>query len=256
MAARLSAGRQQLIVEIVREQRTATVEELSDRLGVSEATIRRDLDKLTHDGAVQRAHGGAIAVPQAEPEPPVLRRISENADLKRRIGRAAADLIEDGDTVFIGSGTTTIEVARQLGGKHDLKVITNALNVANVLAAMPEITTILVGGMLRNSEMSMIGYLAEQALADLSANKVVMGIRALSVERGLSNELGMETSVDRAIVRCAPMLILVADHSKLGKTASVTIAPASAIHTLVTDTLAPAEKVDELRQLGVQVVLA
>jgi DeoR family transcriptional regulator, fructose operon transcriptional repressor len=83
-----------------------------------------------------------------------------------------------------------------------------------------------------------------------------MGIRALSIERGLSNELGMETSVDRAIVRCAPTLILVADHSKLGKTASVTIAPASAIHTLVTDTLAPAEKVDELRQHGVRVVLA
>jgi DeoR/GlpR family transcriptional regulator of sugar metabolism len=256
MVTRLRAERQQLIVEIVQEQRTATVEELSDRLGVSEATIRRDLDKLTHDGAVQRAHGGAIAVHQAEPEPPVLRRVSDNADLKRRIGRAAAELIDDGDTIFIGSGTTTVELARHLGGKRDLKVITNALNVANVLATMPSITTIVIGGMLRNSEMSMIGYLAEQGLANLSANKVVMGIRAVSIERGLSNELGMETSMDRAIVRCAPTLIVVTDHTKLGKIASVTIAPANAIHTLVTDTLAPAETVDELRQHGIQVVLA
>lgn len=256
MTIRLSAERQQLIADIVRKQRTATVEELSGRLGVSEATIRRDLEKLTHDGAVQRAHGGAIAVQTAEPEPPVLHRVSENADLKRRIGAKAAELIDDGDTVFIGSGTTTIEVARHLAGKRDLKVITNALNVANVLATMPEITTILLGGLLRNSEMSMIGYLAEQALADLSANKVVMGIRALSVERGLSNEVGMETSMDRAIVRCAPKLILVADYTKLGKTASVTVAPVTAIHTLVTDMLAATEKVDELRQQGIQVLLA
>lgn len=256
MTTRLSAERQQLIAEIVRKQRTATVEELSGRLGVSEATIRRDLEKLTGNGTVQRAHGGAIAVQTAEPEPPVLHRVSEHANLKRRIGRAAAALIDDGDTVFIGSGTTTIEVAGYLEGKRELKVITNALNVANVLATMPTITTILVGGVLRNSEMSMIGYLAEQALADLSAHKVIMGIRALSIERGLSNELGVETSMDRAIVRCAPILILVADHSKLGKTAGVTIAPATAIHTLVTDTNAPADKVEELRQHGIEVLLA
>ena len=256
MAGRLGAERQQLIVDIVREQRTATVEDLSDRLDVSEATIRRDLEKLTNSGSLQRAYGGAIAIQQIEPEPPVVRRITENADAKRRIGRAAAELIEDGETVFIGSGTTTIEVARQLAGRRNLKVITNALNVANVLAAMPDITTILIGGILRNSELSLVGYLAEQALADLSANKVVMGIRALSVERGLSNEVGMETSVDRAIMRCAPTLIVVADHTKLGKTASVIIAPATAIHTLVTDMLAPAEKVEQLQQHGVQVILA
>ncbi|KAB8142979.1 DeoR/GlpR transcriptional regulator [Chloroflexia bacterium SDU3-3] len=256
MATRLSAERQQLIVEIVREQRTATVEELSERLGVSEATIRRDLEKLTNDGSVQRAHGGALAPHEAEPEPPVLRRVGDNAEQKRRIGHAAAALIADGDTVFIGSGTTTVELARHLGGRRDLKVITNALNVANVLAAMPEITTILVGGVLRHSEMSMIGHLAEQALADLSATKVVMGIRALSVERGLSNELGVETSMDRAIVRCAPTLIVLADHSKLAKAASVTIAPLAAVHTLVTDAQAPAEAVEAIQAHGVRVLLA
>src|SRR5690606_23094603 len=155
-------------------------------------------------GVIQRAHGGAMALQHAEPEPPMMRRETEHAELKRRIGRAAAELIEDGDTVLIGSGTTTVEVAQHLAGKRDPKVITNALNVANVLVAMPEITTILVGGVLRNSELSMIGHLAEQVLAELSANKVIMGIRALSVERGLTNELGIETSIDRLIVRSAP----------------------------------------------------
>jgi DeoR/GlpR family transcriptional regulator of sugar metabolism len=256
MAPRLGAERQQLIAAIVREQQTATVEELSARLNVSEATIRRDLDKLTQEGVIQRAHGGAMALQHAEPEPPMLRRQTEHADLKRRIGRAAAEVIEDGDTVLIGSGSTTVEVARNLAGKRDLKVITNALNVANVLVAMPEITTILIGGVLRNSELSMIGHLAEQVLAELSANKVIMGIRALSVERGLTNELGIETSIDRLIVRSAPQLIIVADHSKLGRTASVSIAPASAIHTLVTDTEAPAATLAELRKLGMQIIQA
>jgi DeoR/GlpR family transcriptional regulator of sugar metabolism len=256
MAARLSAERQQLIVEIVCEQRTVTVEELSARLGVSEATIRRDLDKLNQSGMLQRAHGGAIAVQQTEPEPPVVRREVGNQDLKRRIGRATADLIEEGDTIFLGSGTTTIEVARHLGGKRRLRVITNALNVANVLATMPDITTILIGGMLRHSEMSLIGHLAEQSVADLTANKVIMGVRALSAERGLTNDFGLETSLDRTIVKCASQLIVVADHSKIGKTASVVIAPASAVHTLVTDTFATQERVEELRQLGIRVILA
>jgi DeoR/GlpR family transcriptional regulator of sugar metabolism len=256
MAGRLGVERQQLIAAIVREQNTATVEELSTRLNVSEATIRRDLDKLTQEGIIQRAHGGAMALQQAEPEPPMLRRESEHAELKRRIGRAAADLIEDGDTVLIGSGSTTVEVARHLAGKRDLKVITNALNIANMLVSMPEITTILVGGVLRNSELSMIGHIAEQVLSELSANKVVMGIRALSAERGLTNELGMETSIDRLIVRSAPTLIIVADHSKLGRTASVTVAPASVIHTLVTDTQASPKVLAELRKQGVQIIQA
>src|SRR5690606_20228346 len=100
MAPRLGAERQQLIAAIVREQQTATVEELSARLNVSEATIRRDLDKLTQEGVIQRAHGGAMALQHAEPGPPMLRRQTEHADLKRRIGRAAAEVIEDGDTVL------------------------------------------------------------------------------------------------------------------------------------------------------------
>ncbi len=102
-------------------------------------------------------------------------------------------------------------------------MITNALNVANVLATMGEIDRNPGCGMLRNSEMSMIGHLAEKELADLSVQRVVMSIRALSIELGLSNERWLGPSMDRAIVRCAPTLILVADHSKLGKTASVTI---------------------------------
>lgn len=252
----LNTERQQQIAQFVRQQRRATVEQLSQQFGVSEATIRRDLEKLDSAGAIRRAHGGAVAVERAAPEPPVVRRADDYADEKRRIGQAAAALIQDGETIFLGSGTTTLEVARHLEGRRNLKVITNALNIANQISGYPDITVIITGGLLRASELSMIGHLTEQALREFRADRAIMGIRALSVRDGLTNDYGLETAIDRAIVGCAPQLILVADQSKLDRVATVVIAPIGAVHTLVTSTDAPPEVVDELRAAGVAVVLA
>ncbi|HNP88105.1 MAG TPA: DeoR/GlpR family DNA-binding transcription regulator [Kouleothrix sp.] len=252
----LSLERHAQIAQLIETQGRATVEELSARFGVSEATIRRDLEKLDAQGAVRRAHGGAVAVLRATPEPPVLRRADEHAAEKRQIGAAAAQLVADGDTIILGSGTTTPAVARHLGGKRNLKVITNALNIALLLANQPEITLIVTGGLVRSSEQSMIGHLTERALSELRADKLIMGIRALSLAEGLSNEYGLETSVDRAMLRCAPQIIVVADHSKFERVASVVLAPINTIHTLVTSSLAPMAALDELRRLGVQVVVA
>ena len=252
----LSLERHAQIAQLIETQGRATVEELSARFGVSEATIRRDLEKLDAQGAVRRAHGGAVAVLRATPEPPVLRRADEHAAEKRQIGAAAAQLVADGDTIILGSGTTMPAVARHLGGKRNLKVITNALNIALLLANQPEITLIVTGGLVRSSEQSMIGHLTERALSELRADKLIMGIRALSLAEGLSNEYGLETSVDRAMLRCAPQIIVVADHSKFERVASVVLAPINTIHTLVTSSLAPMADLDELRRLGVQVVVA
>lgn len=252
----LSLERHAQIAQLIETQGRATVEELSARFGVSEATIRRDLEKLDAQGAVRRTHGGAVAVLRAAPEPPVLRRADEHAAEKQQIGATAAQLVADGDTIILGSGTTTPEVARHLGGKRNLKVITNALNIALLLANQPEITLIVTGGLVRSSEQSMIGHLTERALSELRADKLIMGIRALSLAEGLSNEYGLETSVDRAMLRCAAQIIVVADHSKFERVASVVLAPINTIHTLVTSSLAPTTQLDELRRLGVQVVVA
>lgn len=252
----LSADRQQQIASFIQEHRRATVEQLSEAFGVSEATIRRDLEKLDSVGEVRRAHGGAVAPARAAPEPPVVRRLAEFEEEKRRIGYAAAQLIEDGETIFLGSGTTTLEVARQLGTKRDLKVITNALNVAHLLASHEHITVIITGGLLRHSEMSMIGHLTEQALKDLYADKVIMGIRAISPKEGLTNEYGIETMIDRTLVQFAPHVILVADHSKIGRVATAFVAPVTAVQTLVTTAEAPQDALDALRAAGVAVVLA
>jgi DeoR/GlpR family transcriptional regulator of sugar metabolism len=229
---------------------------LSELFRVSESTIRRDLEVLDEQGVIQRAHGGAIVVERAAPEPPIIQRIVENEEEKKKIGRAAAQLVRDGETVFLGSGTTTLEVARNLVDKCNLTVITNALNIANLFAGNPNITVIVVGGLLRHSELSMIGHITEQVLKELRADKVIMGMRAISIEEGLTNDYLPETMTDRAIIQFAPEVILVADHSKFDKVSTALVAPITSVNKMVTDVDTPTQIVADLRAMGIDVIIA
>lgn len=246
--------RQQGILDYVEQHHRVTTTELCRRFDISLATARRDLEALAERGVVQRVHGGAIAVRIAPPELPVLQRTADRADQKQRIGKAAAALIADGDTVFISSGTTALAVARSLRQRRNLTIISNSLLVINDLATNPDITVIGLGGMLRNSELSLIGNFTEQALAELRTDKVIFGIRAIDLNHGLSNDFVPETMTDRAILRIAPQVIVVADHTKLDRVSTVAVASLSAMQTLVTDTQAPAAFVDALRERGIQVI--
>jgi len=252
----LNAERQREMSRLIRERRRATVGELSQRFAVSPATVRRDLQLLTADGLIVRAHGGAVALERSAPEPPVVLRVVEHAEEKQRIGQATAALVHDGETIFLGSGTTTMAVAHALLHRTKLTVITNALNVATVLAEDPYIGVIVVGGLLRHSELSVVGHFTEMALAELHANKVIMGMRAISLEHGLTNDYLLETMTDRAILRSAPQVILVVDHTKFGAVSTALVAPITAAHTIVTDSATPADVVAELRRLGIQVIVA
>lgn len=252
----MNAERRQQIAQFIRQRKRATVAELSEHFRVSEATIRRDLEHLDSAGIVRRTHGGAIALERAAPEPPVVLRMAECQEEKARIGHAAANLVRDGETVFLGSGTTTLEVARNLGHKKGLTVITNALNIAHELAGHEGITVIVAGGLLRHSELSMIGHLTEQMLRELRADKVIMGMRAISIEEGLTNDYLPETMTDRAIIQFAPEVILVADHTKFGKMATAFVAPVTAVHKIVTDDKAPLLILAELRRMGIEVIVA
>ena len=167
----------------------------------TEATARRDLETLSLQGKVQRVHGGVIAIEQAPPELPILERENEQSDEKSRIGRVVAELIFDGETVFLGSGTTVLETAKNLRERKNLTVITNSLPVLNTLAGIKDITVISLGGLLRDSELSFIGHITEQALAELRVDKVVMGTRGVSLEHGLTNDYLPETLTDRAILK-------------------------------------------------------
>jgi DeoR/GlpR family transcriptional regulator of sugar metabolism len=254
--ALLREERKRKISQFIKDNKEASVPELSKLFGVSESTIRRDLEELDGQGEIQRAHGGAVSVERSAPEPPVVHRMVENEEEKRRIGQAAARLVQDGEVIFLGSGTTTLEVARSLDDKKNLTVITNALNVANQLAGKQNITVIVIGGLLRHSELSLVGHITEQALKELRADKVIMGMRAISVQEGLTNDYLPETMTDRAIVNFAPEVIVVADHSKFGKVSTALVAPITSVGKIVTDIRTSPELINEIRQLGIEVILA
>jgi DeoR/GlpR family transcriptional regulator of sugar metabolism len=247
--------RQEQLLRFVEQRQRVTVNQICEQFDISLATARRDLDALAEQGKLQRVHGGAIPARKAPPEPPILQRSAEQSDEKQRIGEAAAKLVNDGDTVFLGSGTTVLEVARRLHGRR-LTVITNSLLVVNTLADSPGLALIGLGGLFRPSELSFIGHIAEQALAEVRADKVILGIRALDVEHGLANDDLQETMTDRAILKIGREVIIVADSTKLGRTAAAFVAPISAVHTLVTDTNAPAELVNALKEKGIKVIAA
>lgn len=247
--------RQDALRRRIQQQERITVAEICEEFAISEATARRDLDALTEQGDIRRVHGGALALLQAPPEPPVLQRTVEQSDHKKRIGGAAAAEIVDGETIFLGSGSTAYEVARHLG-KRELTVITNSLLVINELSQAPKISLISLGGAFRRSELSFIGHITEQSLAELRADKVIIGIRAVDADEGLTNDYLAETRTDRAILRIGRKVILVADHTKIGRVSTAFVAPVTAIHTLVTNREIGDRLVNTFESKGVRVRLA
>ena len=251
-----SLERQNQIVQFLQRCQRITITEICEKFSISEPTARRDLETLANEGKIQRVHGGAISLPQSTSESPILQRQDEQTDEKNRIGQAAAALVNDGETVFLGSGTTVLEIARNLRGHRNLTVITNSLPVVNVLAGSEEITVICLGGMLRDSELSFIGHITEQALAEVRADKVFIGTRAISLEHGLTHEFLPETMTDRAILKSGKEIIVVADHTKFGRAAAVLLAPLERIHTLVTNQADLNEFTDSIQTRGVRVIFS
>lgn len=251
-----SLERQNHILQLVTRQQRVTVNGLCEAFAISEATARRDLEALANQGKIQRVHGGAIAIQQAPPELPMLQRQGEQPDEKQRIGRAAAGLVPDGAAVFLGSGTSVLEVARSLRGRRGLTVITNSLPVVNTLADQSEITLVCLGGMFRPSELSFIGHITEQALAEIRVDQAIIGTRAISLEQGLTNDYLPETMTDRAILGIGRQVIVVADHTKFGRVSAAFLAPIERVHTIVTDRQTPQDFVDAVTARGLQVIVA
>jgi len=250
-----SLERQRELTRLVGKIGRLSVAQICQQFGISEATARRDLEALSEQGLIQRVYGGAILVRQAAPEEPVLRRSYEQEGEKERIGRAAAALIQDGETVFLGSGTTVLQVAQHIVARN-LTVITNSLPVINRMSEKENITLIALGGMLRVSELSFIGHITELAVSEVRADKVIIGIRAISLEQGLTNDYLPETLTDRSILKAGRETIIVADHTKCGVVSTAFVAPLTAINTLVTDDQTDTEFIESLRTQGIGVIVA
>lgn len=243
------------IQRLVANQGRVTVQELSDLFGVSDATIRRDLEELATQGQILRTHGGAIKTPNISKEPPLMQRLGEHPEEKARIGKAAAGMIRDKETIFLGGGTTVIEVARNLPPDIKLTVITNSLSVVNELARHPGIELIVIGGVMRPSELNMVGHVAELAVREFRADRVFLGMYAVDVHSGFTNDYPPEILTDRAILSIGRQVIVLVDHSKFNRVSSMLVAPVTAAHLIISDLDTPEATVDQLRELGIQVML-
>jgi DeoR/GlpR family transcriptional regulator of sugar metabolism len=253
----LKEERQARILSALRESRKVTVAELSQRFRASEVTIRRDLAELAASGLVIRAHRGALAAAPAPAEPPVMHRMAAAQSAKERIAQLAAGLVQAGDTLFLGSGSTTAIFAHCLAGRPHLTVVTNAINIALDLAIRDEqMPVIVIGGALRPQELSLLGHITEAALREVRVNRAVMGAQALSIRGGWTTDHMPEVATTRRILEMAPELIVLADSSKLGLTAPALVAPLQRITTLVTDDCADPRFLQEARACGINVLVA
>lgn len=253
----LDVERRQKMVALVEQRDGATVRELSQTFAVSEATVRRDLILLSKEGLLERGHGGAAPRHprrlQGLPELPLLERAALQISEKQQIGRAAARHVEDGDVILINGGTTTAQMIRHLDHVQDLTVITNALNIVSLLAPYRHIKTVITGGVLRNSELSMLGVLTEDALHNLRADKLFMSSPAIHVDYGFSADDMTEVESDRNMMSSAQEITVLADHTKFGKIAMMRVAPIESARRIITSSSTSTAMVAALREQGIEV---
>lgn len=252
----MKSTRQTKIRQLVEDRGQISVTELNQILAVSEATIRRDLEELAQMGWIRRAHGGAIKVERAEREPPILMRQQEQSAEKKRIGKTAASMVSKGQTIFLGSGSTVEAIVLHIRHIEDLTVITNSVPVINQLVGHPNVELIVIGGMLRQSELSMVGHIAEMAVREFRADLVFMGMRAIDAAHGFTSDFMPEATTDRAILQIAPHAVVVADHTKFGRVSTMFLAPVTAVRTIITGKELSPAMVAELQDKGLTVELA
>jgi DeoR family transcriptional regulator of aga operon len=219
-------------------------------------TIRRDLYEIEKSDLLKRTHGGAVLPfkSSAYNDLPTIKRMDMLKDEKIRIAKAVAPMIKEKETIFLGSGTTTLYVTKELCERDDITVLTNAITVINELIANGHMQVIAIGGFLRREEQSMIGHFAERVIEDLRVDKVIVGMRGVHPRFGLTSEDPQELMTDRKILGISDNIIVVADHTKIGHVSTSRTAPITAASTIVTTADAQPEQVKAIRMQGVQVI--
>ena len=250
----LPADRLQMITDLVRERGSVRGRDLVQALGVTDETIRRDLVRLAELGVVRRAHGGAVALRPSDETDTAL-RLREHANEKLAIGRRAAELVADGSSIILDSGTTTLCLARALHSKRDLVVVTTAVTNAIELVGKPGMTVIMTGGVIRPSTFGASGQLAAATLRGLHVDQVFLAIHSVSVEGGLTYPLLEEVDAKRAMIEAASKVTLLADHSKFGRQALVRVAPITVVDRIVTTPGIDPVEAAAIRELGIELII-
>lgn len=240
------------ILEQLSERGSVEVDDLMRGLGVSPATVRRDLQSLHEQRLLERTHGGAVAIGGLY-ELPVRYRGSIQRDEKLRIARAALAHVADGATVGLTGGTTTTEVGRMLVQRSELTVVTNAINIAAELAVRPNVRLIVSGGVARAASYELVGPLADSVLEQLHVEVAFVGVDGIRATTGLTTHREVEAHTNRVLVERASRVVVVADGTKVGVTTLARIAPTDAVDVLITTGDADPKELDAIRARKVDV---
>ncbi len=249
----LQEERHKRIIDQLKKESTVRISELSESLGVTRQTVRRDLSELDKDGIIKKVHGGAV-LNRTNIEPPYSARDNTSVTEKQYIGEKAASFIEDGDAIFLDIGTTTLSMAKKLESKKDLTVITNSLLIAIELANNPEIKVIMCGGELRGKELSLSGPISNKSIQDIFIDKAFIGVGGLSLDAGFTDYHLDEAEFRRLMIKNAQKAFALADHSKIDIVAIYKTADLSEIDVLITDMKTPISFVDYLIDNGMKIV--
>jgi len=249
----LVPARQRTIETIIRQEGSVRVDALCDRLNVSPATVRRDLEALEERGLIRRVHGGAVSLRGRLSEPFFDEKTSMSAPEKREIAAHAFALIESGDTLYLDGGSTVLELARLLKGRDDVTVVTNSLRAAAELAGDgPRL--ILIGGELRRRSQTIVGSLTRGTLSSLHLDKAFMGTMGLSLKEGMTTTDPDEAFTKELVMERAARVILLTDSSKVGEVTFAHAGGIASIHTLITDRGADEAFIEALREKNVDVI--
>ena len=253
----LAEERRFQIREILAAQRTVTASDLCVKLNVTAATIRRDLAALEHEGVLVRSHGGAVSRMSSTNFQPSYDRLQRtNNEEKQQIARAAEQFVLDGDTIFLEGSTTVLELARLLVHRHRLTVVTNSPTIVCLLQRSPGVTVLCTGGDLQKDTFYLSGEWAQRALAEIRLDKAVLGVSAIDPQYGVSTANHAEARIKKMVIKAARTRIALADNGKFGKQCFAYVGPATELNILVTDSGTEPRYLEQLRECGVQVVIA
>lgn len=251
-----SKERRNRMLEQLRQTNKITVQECAEYFDVSEVSIRNDMEYLEKKGLLIRVKGGGISAAKVEEEDdlPIHSKALVRAREKKAIGKAAAELINEGETIILDAGTTTLEIAKHLDRFNNLTIITNAVNIAFELSRYQRFSIIMLGGYMRPASLSITGMNAESTLKNFYVDKLFLGVDSINLQKGISTPNADEASINRIMMECAHDTIAVCDSSKFERRSFARICYTNEISTLVTDSGIPEEARSQISEMGVNVI--
>ena len=252
----LSEPRRRRILDWIQEEGSARVRDLAVAFQVSEATIRQDLERLEQDGQITREHGGAFLNTVPAQVGTMTLHHQENMEEKRRIGALAAELVKDGETIILDAGTTTTEIAQRLVTRKNLTVITNALNIAIILGAVPGNAVHMPGGQFKAPTLSLSGDKSVEYFRNIFAGKLFLATAGVALDAGLTYPSFADLQLKEAMIRAASRVYLVADSSKINKSSFTRLGSLEMIHSFITDDGISEPDANAFRARGIEVLIA